>query len=170
MNKDVQNYIQSCDRCVKRKTPTNQRASLVSIKTSQPLELVSMDFLALEPSKGGQQYVLIITDYCTRFAQDYTSKNMSAKTTAELFFHNFVVHYGLPMRIHSDKGGNFVGKVMTELCQLLKIDKSSTTPYHSMCERFNGTLCDMLGILYPAAKRVWKTHIGTSACLQLHPA
>ena len=164
MNKDVKNYIQSCDRCVKRKTPTNQRAPLVSIKTSQPLELVSMDFLALEPSKGGQQYVLIITDHFTRFAQAYPSKNMSAKTTAELFFHNFVVHYGLPMRIHSDKGANFVGKVMTELCQLLKIDKSSTTPYHpmgnGMCERFNRTLCDMLGTLDPTAKRDWKTHIG----------
>ena len=74
MNKDVQIYIQSCDRCVKRKTPTNQRAPLVSIKTSQPLELMSMDFLALEPSKGGQQYVLIITDNFTRFAQVYPSK------------------------------------------------------------------------------------------------
>ena len=108
--------------------------------------------------------VLIITDHFTRFAQAYPSKNMSAKTTAELFFHNFVVHYGLPMRIHSDKGANFVGKVMTELCQLLKIDKSSTTPYHpmgnGMCERFNRTLCDMLGTLDPTAKRDWKTHIG----------
>ncbi|XP_041366972.1 uncharacterized protein LOC121381693 [Gigantopelta aegis] len=123
-----------------------------------------MDFLALEPSKGGQQYVLVVTDHFTRYAQAYPSKNMSAKTTAELFFNNFVVHYGLPKRIHSDKGANFVGKLMTELCNLLNIDKSSTTPYHpmgnGMCERFNRTLCDMLGTLDSNSKKDWKTHIG----------
>ncbi|XP_048252844.1 uncharacterized protein LOC125381000 [Haliotis rufescens] len=128
------------------------------------MELVCMDFLTLEPSKGGQQYVLVITDHFTRYAQAYPCRNTSAKTTADLFFNNFVIHYGLPKRIHSDKGANFVGKLMTELCLLLGIDKSSTTPYHpmgnGMCERFNRTLCDMLGTLEPDAKRDWKAHVG----------
>jgi len=163
MTKDIETHVQSCDRCIKRKT-TAGKAPLVNIQTSQPLELVCMDFLALETSKGGQQYVLVVTDHFTRYTQAYPSKNMSAKTTAELFFNNFVVHYGLPKRIHSDKGANFVGKLMTELCKLLGIDKSSTTPYHpmgnGMCERFNRTLCNMLGTLDPDSKRDWKTHVG----------
>ena len=123
MTNDVENHVRSCDRCLKRKSQTNIRAPLVSISTTQTLELVCLDFLTLEPSKGGQQYVLVVTDHFTRYAQAYPCKNTTAKTTAELFFNNFVVHYGLPSRIHSDKGANFVGRLMTELCQLLNISK-----------------------------------------------
>ncbi|XP_067657735.1 uncharacterized protein [Haliotis asinina] len=53
---------------------------------------------------------------------------------------------------------------MTELCHLLRIDKSRTTPYHpmgnGMCERFNRTLCNMLGTLDPDSKKNWKAHVG----------
>ncbi|XP_046559933.1 uncharacterized protein LOC124268954 [Haliotis rubra] len=97
------------------------------------------------------------------YAQAYPCKNTSAKTTADIFFNNFVSHYGLPKRIHSDKGANFVGNLMTELCKLLRIDKSSTTPYHpmgnGMCERFNRTLLNMLGTLDPESKKDWKTQV-----------
>nr|ATA66769.1 Pol, env [Haliotis discus hannai] len=164
MTKDVELHLQKCARCLRRKTATTSRAPLVNIQTSQPLELVCMDYLSLEPSKGGQQHVLVITDHFTRYAQAYPTKNMTAKTTAEAFFNNFVVHYGLPRRIHSDQGANFVGKLMSELCQMLKIDKSRTTPYHpmgnGMCERFNRTLCNMLGTLDPDSKKNWKAHVG----------
>ena len=65
MTRDVENWISKCDRCIKRKTPTNQKAQLVSIVTTQSLELVCMDFLGLETSKGGFQYILVITDHFT---------------------------------------------------------------------------------------------------------
>ncbi|XP_067687022.1 uncharacterized protein [Haliotis asinina] len=82
----------------------------------------------------------------------------------EVFFNNFIIHYGIPKRIHSDQGANFTGKLMQELCQLLKINKSRTTPYHpmgnGMCERFNRTLCNMLGTLDPDSKKNWRAHVG----------
>jgi hypothetical protein len=62
MNSDLEQWIKSCDRCLKRKAPVN-RAGLVSIETSQPLELVCMDYLTLEMSKGGFQHILVITDH-----------------------------------------------------------------------------------------------------------
>jgi hypothetical protein len=55
-------WIEQCGRCLRRKTPTNQRAPLVPIVTSSPIELVCMDFLTLEKSKGGYQHILVITD------------------------------------------------------------------------------------------------------------
>lgn len=47
----VENYVKTCGRCVRRK-PNTEKSSLVSIRTSQPLELVCMDFLTVEPSRG----------------------------------------------------------------------------------------------------------------------
>ncbi|XP_048250419.1 uncharacterized protein LOC125378637 [Haliotis rufescens] len=164
MSKDVDDWIKNCRRCICRKTPTNQRAPLIGIETTQPLELVSMDFLDLEPCKGGKHNVLVVTDHFTRYAQAYVTNNMTAKVTAKAFFDNFIVHYGIPQRIHSDQGANFDGNLIKELCLLTGMKKSRTTPYHpmgnGMCERFNRTLCDMLGTLSPDQKSDWKSHIG----------
>ena len=81
MSHDVERKVQTCPRCIRRKTPTNSRAPLVNIKTSQPLELVCMDYVTLDMSKGGYYYVLVITDHYTRYALAVPTKNMSAKTT-----------------------------------------------------------------------------------------
>ncbi|XP_041350990.1 uncharacterized protein LOC121369973 [Gigantopelta aegis] len=163
MSADVEDWIKNCDRCLRRKTPTNARAPLVSITSTQPLELVCMDFLTLETSKGGYQHLLIITDHFTRYAQAIPTRNMTARTTAEAFYHHFVMHYGIPLRIHSDQGANFESKLLKELCLILGMDKSRTTSYHpmgnGMCERFNRTLLNMLGTLNPNQKKDWKTHV-----------
>lgn len=59
------------------------------------------------------------------------SKNQSAHTTANIFFENVICHYGLPSRINSDQGQNFESKVIRELCKIVDIDKTRTTPYRA---------------------------------------
>ena len=165
MSAGVDQWIKGCRRCLCRKSAANQRAPLVNIKTTQPLELVSMDFLTLEPSRGNLQHLLVVTDHFTRYAQAYPTRNMTAKTTADVFFNNFVIHYGMPQRIHSDQGANFESHLIKELCTLTGIKKSRTTPYHpmgnGMCERFNRTLLNMLGTLSVEQKKDWKSHVGS---------
>ena len=164
MHKTVADYISRCDRCIRRKDWNPQRAPLVSTTSTQPMELVCMDFLKLEPAKGGIENVLVITDHFTKYAQAYATKNQTARTTAKVLFENFVVHYGFPKRLHSDQGRNFESQTIKELCQLAGIDKSRTTPYHPMgngiAERFNSTLLNMMGTLEPIKKLDWKSHIG----------
>ena len=48
---DVVSYINSCPRCLRRKSQPD-KAPLVNIETSQPLELVHLDYLKIEHSKG----------------------------------------------------------------------------------------------------------------------
>lgn len=164
MYKDVEEWINQCGRCLRRKSATNQRAPLVPIATSAPLELVCMDFLTLERSKGGYQHILVITDHFTRYAQAVPTTNQLAKTTAAALYNNFIVHYGIPERIHSDQGANFEGKIIQELCQIMGMKKSRTTSYHpmgnGMCERFNRTLLNMLGSLEQQQKENWKAFVG----------
>ena len=165
MHQSVSDFIARCGRCVRRKDWNPQRAPLVNTETCQPMELVCMDFLKLEQSKGGVENILAVTDHFTKYAQAYPTRNQSAKTTAKTLFDNFFVHYGFPRRLHSDQGRNFESKLIAELCQMANIKKSRTTPYHPMgngiAERFNSTLLNMLGTLDPKKKADWKSHVGS---------
>ena len=164
MSKDIEQWLANCGRCVRRKSPTNTRAPLCNITTSEPLELVCIDYLLLDKCKGGFEYVLVITDHFTKYSIAVPTRNQTAKTTAEALFRNFIIHYGIPQKFHSDQGANFESKVIRELYDLLNISKSRTTPYHPMgngqCERFNRTLISMLGTLKEDQKRDWKSFIG----------
>ena len=68
MTADTESWIKNCGRCIRRKTKPDVRAPLVNITSSYPLELVCLDYLTLEPSKGNISNVLVITDHFTRFA------------------------------------------------------------------------------------------------------
>ena len=167
MTVSVDKWVSKCDRCIRRKSSTNIRTELTNIVTTYPLELVSMDYLTLEPSKGGQSNVLVITDHFTKYAIAVPTHNQTAKTTADAFYDNFVVHYGIPTRIHSDQGANFESDLIKELCNLTGMTKSRTTPYHPMgngcTERWNRTLLDMLGTLETDKKANWKKYIASLA-------
>ena len=83
MTDEVEKYLAQCHRCLHRKA-IQQRASLVKIVTSQSLEMVCNNFLSLEPSKGGIENVLVITDHFTRYTQAFPTKK-TVKTPLILF-------------------------------------------------------------------------------------
>lgn len=159
----VEENVQSCPRCIRRKTPAAS-ASLVNISSAAPMELICIDFLSLERSKGGFEHILVVTDHFTRYAQAYPTKNQTAKTTAKVLFDQFIIHYGFPERLHCDQGASFESTLIKELCNLAGIEKSHTTPYHAMgngmTERFNQTLLKMLGTLQEDKKSDWKSFVG----------
>ena len=67
---------------------------------------------------------------------------------AEKLVSEFICRFGIPHELHSDQGTNFESKVFGEICKLLNIEKTRTTPLHpqsgGQVEHFNGTLVEML--------------------------
>ena len=163
MQVEATQHIAKCSRCLKRKS-TPQVAPLQPILVSQPLELVHLDYLTLEPSKGNIENVLVITDHFTRYALAYASKTQTAQATARILWDNFICHYGFPEQFISDQGRNFESDLIKELCKIAGVKKLHTTPYHpqsnGQCERYNSTLCNMLGTLSDEEKSDWKSHLG----------
>ena len=94
------------------------------------MEILCVDVLSLEKSKGGFENILVMTDHFTRYKQAFPSKKQLAETTAKVLFDN--VLYGFPSRIHYDQGPNFESELMKDLCSLIGMEKSHNSPYHPM--------------------------------------
>ena len=162
MQADVNNKVKKCEQCVRRKARAERSAPLVNIQTSRPLELVCMDYLSLEPDGRGTKNILVITDHFTKYAVAVPTPDQKAKTVAKALWNNFFIHYGFPERLHSDQGRDFESTLIKELCGLLGIKKTRTTPYHprgNPVERFNRTLLAMLGTLQEEDKVKWRDFV-----------
>ena len=166
MVSDVTSMVARCDRCKMSSGPNAPHAAaLHPIVTTQPLELVCIDYLKLDKCSGGFENVLVVTDHFTRYAQAYPTKNETALVTAKALYDKFFVNYGFPRRLHSDQGKTFTGKVIQALCDITGVEKSRTTPYHPMgngkVENFNKTLISMVRSMPDSYKRDWKSHLSS---------
>ena len=160
MYSDIEEYVQTKCPCVVQKRPVHQKAApLQSIHSSSPMELISIDFLHLERSSGGHEYILLVVDHFSRFAQGYPTRNKEASTAAKHIYGDFVLRFGLPGRIMHDQGKEFENRLFAELERLSGVEKSRTTPYHPQSngavERMNATLLKMLRTLPENHKSKW---------------
>lgn len=162
MKSDIEDWCRQCVACsLKRNPPTGQRDPLHPIKSQRPLEIVALDHLKLESSPSGYQYALTITDHYSKFLVVVPARDLTAKTTAELFMKHFARPYGYPERILSDQGPAFESQLFHELCSLYGCKKMRTTAYHpqgnGLCERANQTIIGMLRSLSAARRAQWPT-------------
>ena len=86
----------------------------------------------------------MISDYFTKLTEMFALPDIRAETVAEHVVRGWVKHYGCPREIYSDQGRQFVSAVFQEMCKLLEISKSQTTPLHpssdGLVERMNRTV------------------------------
>src|SRR5690348_623867 len=98
MRDTIENYIQSCIKCakfnIKRVKPPGKLHPITP--PDGPLELVGMDFWGptREKSGNGNRYMLVITDYLTKFVVAKALPNNTAETAAQVFVEEFVFRFG----------------------------------------------------------------------------
>ena len=147
--------------CFKAKKP---KAPLENMVVTHPLEPVHLYYLCMEPRKGLEENVLVLTYFFTRYAQAYVTRMQTAQTNARTLWDKFIVRYGLHEKILSDQGHSCESQLVADLCKLMGTQKIQTSPYHpqtnSQCERFNSYLISMLQMLPPEKKSELKNHIG----------
>ena len=130
---------------------TNKWASpnAETITAGYPTQVMAMDLLGpLPESNNGNSYVLVVGDYYSKWMEALSVPNQEAPTVVEKLVDEIFLRFSPPEQLHSDQGRQFESVLIAEVCKLLQIRKTQTTPYHPQCdglvERFNRTLLSML--------------------------
>ena len=134
---------------MKKNSPKTRHGDLQSIRTGYPMQIVADDIMGpLPASKNGSRYILVAPDYFTSWVEAYAIPNQEAITVAHKLVENMFCRFSLPEQLHTDMRAQFKSKSIKEICTLLHIDKTHTTPYHpqsdGLVERLNRTKQAML--------------------------
>ncbi|KAK8773672.1 hypothetical protein V5799_011792 [Amblyomma americanum] len=162
MRQDVRDYCAKCHSCLERKTPKGRRPAPIQPfpEVSAPFERTGMDIMGpLPTTTSGNKYILVFVDHLSKYAEAVALPDQKADTVARAFVEQIVLRHGPLRQLLTDRGTNFVSQLMRRVCELLKIAKKQTTPYHPACngavERLNQTVAGFLSHFVSRDQRDW---------------
>src|SRR5205807_941289 len=126
-------------------------------------EMIGIDFVGpLEKTRRGNRYILVTTDYLTKWPEAKAMKDATATNVVKFIYEVIICRHGCPKIILSDRGTHFRNKLVEELCEKFKIKHKLSAPYHpqtnGLVERFNRTLCESLAKVSEKENQ-WDEHI-----------
>ena len=105
-----------------------------------PWDMISVDFIVELPDSAGHNAVMVVVDSVTKQAHfKPTFMTVTAAGTACLFIQHVWKHHGLPRKVVSDRGPQFMVEFTRELYRMLGIKLAATTAYHPQGGRTDGT-------------------------------
>lgn len=165
IHKTVKDYVSRCDICGEKKNPPfKKRHELQSYLVGEPFQRVATDIAGPFPtSNNGNRYILVVGDYFTKLTEMYAIRDTQAETIADVIFRAWVKRFGCPAELHSDQGRQYESQLFQELCKLLDIHKTRTTPLHprsdGMIERMNKTVNDILSKYVKVHQKDWDNYL-----------
>ena len=145
----ISKYVTTCDLCQRMETDRKRQPPPL---TPMPVEDVfsrwHMDILGPLPKVNGYQYILLVVDSFSRWCESFPLETQDAKQVATVLYNEIITRYGAPSCLVSDRGANFMSKLVSALCEMFDITHHHSSSYHpqtnSTCERLNSTLAQTL--------------------------
>ncbi|KAN0050039.1 hypothetical protein ACTA71_003139 [Dictyostelium dimigraforme] len=150
MIKDVENHVGNCIDCNKSKQRYDPHTGfLIPMQIiAEPFHTIGIDFIGPFDINNERRGLLAIIDYFTKWPEAFFTSNQEAETVAKILVEQIFFKYGIPKRIVSDRGTNFLSNIFQKVNNFFGIKKLSTTAYHhqtnGLTENFNKTLIQML--------------------------
>jgi len=133
LKEDIKKYIQGCFKCQQNKVQHQRKAGEL-----HPLEIpkgswqeISIDIIGPLPKSNGMDAIVVIVDQFTKMIRlKTTTMNILLEGIAKIYRDEIWKLHGIPRKILSDRGLQFVLKFMEELTKALGTKRQLLTAYH----------------------------------------
>ncbi|MCO5594194.1 hypothetical protein L7F22_048218 [Adiantum nelumboides] len=130
---DAEEFVKRCDEYQRTKTPRGRDdMPLRPMMGARAFAKWGIDFVGLCPSayKSHAQYIIVATDYLTKWVEAKATTKNDAKTTTQFLYENIFTRYGFPIEIVSDRGIHFINEVIEQLLDEFMVIHRKSAPYH----------------------------------------
>lgn len=164
----VVSLVKSCITCQMRQRIPHLRVTPGHpIPTpSRPFYMVGTDCIGpLERTRSGNKYIMVASDYLTRWPIAVACKKINAVTTDKFLFDNIVSVYGVPSFLVSDRGSNYMSAYLQSFLRSLECTHRFTTSRrpqsNGQVERLNQTLVQTMAKLMrdDSTEKHWDEYI-----------
>lgn len=164
MRQYVTQYLKACDLCQAFKPSNLKPAGLLQTPVMhRRFEVLAMDlFGPLPEGSQGEKWIFLVEDVATRWVEIFPLKEATAENCAKVLIEEVFLRYGLPRRIISDNGVQFVSAVMQKTMLVLGITQNLIPVYHPQAnpaERKNREMKSMLAILVNTDHQDWPKNL-----------
>eukprot|EP01129_Flabellula_baltica_P014316 TRINITY_DN681_c0_g5_i1.p1 TRINITY_DN681_c0_g5~~TRINITY_DN681_c0_g5_i1.p1 ORF type:complete len:1501 (+),score=216.30 TRINITY_DN681_c0_g5_i1:1184-5686(+) len=164
MQKDISMWSKACYACQLYNSTKLNKGPMTAIDAIEKMDLIACDIAGpFEETKKGNRYIVVFSDYVTKFAWAFPVPNITAETIAELLVHRIVLVFGAPKKFLTDQGAQFSSDVVNAIFKALSVKHVRTTAYRPQAdgqvERFNRTLKSMLKKYVSEDRDDWDAYI-----------
>ncbi|MCO5560185.1 hypothetical protein L7F22_013793 [Adiantum nelumboides] len=131
---DAEEFVKRCDECQRTKTPRGRDdmplRPMMGARAFAKWEIDFVGPIAPPAYKSHAQYIIVATDYLTKWVEAKATTKNDAKKTAQFLYENIFTRYGLSIEIVSDRGTHFINEVIEQLLDEFMVIHRKSAPYH----------------------------------------
>ena len=137
MYEDIRQYVRTCEVCQQSKRAFNAKPPPLQPQALDDLfGRWQMDILSgLPTTKDKYKHILVMVDSCSKCVELFPLRTQEATEVASVLFREIICRYGAMRSILSDRGRNFMSRLVQALAELFDIKRHFTSPYHPMTNR-----------------------------------
>ena len=128
---DCSRYYKGCEACQKFGDIQLAPASMLNLIIKPwPFRGWALDFIGqIHPSSSkGHHFILVATDYFTKWIEVVPLKNMTHKEVIKFILEHIIHRFGISQTLTTDQGSSFISHQVHEFAESLKIKLLNSSP------------------------------------------
>lgn len=134
-----------------------------------PFQKWGIDFMGpfkLVAKSIGNRYILVATDYCTKWVEAVALRDNKASSVARFLYNNIITRFGCPIELVSDQGVHFLNRVIKLLTETHMISHKKSSTYYpqanGLAESSNKILVKILKKTVSENRRDWDSKLNSA--------